>query len=103
MTQPVSLKPFHQLPPRKMTIELTHDCHEMLKDYAAYYNRLYDADVKESEVAAAIIEQFLQRDRTFKKYLRSKRDDSLSASNSTAEMAEDPAGESQIKSSDHPS
>ena len=71
MALSLRLKPFHRQPPKVFKLELSHECAFLLGRYTDYYNQTFNTEVKQSEVASAIIEQFLKRDRQFRQYLRS--------------------------------
>ncbi|WP_375208138.1 DUF2274 domain-containing protein [Hyphococcus sp.] len=63
----LKLGPIPERAPIKLNISLAPSVHEALVDYAALHERAYGAKASIPEVAALMIENFLESDRSFRR------------------------------------
>ena len=63
----LKLGPIPERAPVKLSISLSPSVHEALVDYAALHERAYGAKASIPEVAALMIENFLESDRSFRR------------------------------------
>jgi len=63
----LKLGPIPERAPVKFSISLAPSVHEALVDYAALHERAYGAKASIPEVAALMIENFLESDRSFRR------------------------------------
>ena len=74
----LKLGPIPDRNPVKMSIALPPDVHDALSDYAAIYKRDYGTEASIGNLAALMIEKFLNGDMAFKRARKSLRDSGVS-------------------------
>lgn len=67
----LKLGPIPDRNPVKLNIALPPDVHDALSDYATVYGREYSAEAPIGELAAMMIEKFLNSDTAFKRARKS--------------------------------